>query len=130
VAATARSVVVEDNDESAALVRLLLEAEGFSVLRVTNAEDALLLAPQQALTLITLDLHLPGINGWAFLRRMRENSTLAHVPVVIVSGDPVNSLALNHGAAAMLQKPFGRAQLQASLANLGLGPTQQHVPSP
>src|SRR4030095_17006975 len=61
------ALVVEADDQSADLVRLLLEAESFTVLRAASAEAALLLAPQQSLSLITLDLQLPGINGWEFL---------------------------------------------------------------
>ncbi len=117
--------MVEDDDQAADLVRLLLEAEGFTVLRAASAEAALLMAPQQTLSLITLDLQLPGIDGWEFLQQIRENSTLARVPVVIVAGLPVTNLALAGGAAAVLQKPLSRAQLKASLASLGLQPTQE-----
>jgi CheY-like chemotaxis protein/two-component sensor histidine kinase len=121
------ALVVEDNDQSADLVRLLLEAEGFTVLRAASAETALLLAPQQDLSLITLDLQLPGINGWEFLLRIREVGNLAHVPVVIISGLPVTNLALTRGAAAVLEKPFSAAQLKATLARLGLNPAQEHT---
>jgi CheY-like chemotaxis protein len=116
------ALVVEDDDKSADLVRLLLEAEGFTVLRAASAEAALQMAPRQALSLITLDLQLPGINGWEFLQRIREIGALARVPVVIISGLPVGNLALSRGAAAVLEKPFGRAQLKAALAKLGLHP--------
>ncbi|HLX79632.1 MAG TPA: PAS domain S-box protein [Burkholderiales bacterium] len=124
------ALVVEDNDLAADLVRLLLEAEGFTVLRAASAEAALLMAPRQTLSLITLDLQLPGINGWAFLQKIRESSALAEVPVVIISGLPVSNLALNRGAAAVLEKPFGRAELKAALANLGLHPGTAYAPSP
>ena len=117
------ALVVEDNDQSADLVRLLLEAEGFTVLRAASAEDAFLLAPQQTLSLITLDLQLPGITGWEFLQQIRASSALADVPVVILSGLPVSKLAMTRGAAAVLEKPFSRAQLKASLDTLGLHPT-------
>jgi DNA-binding response OmpR family regulator len=120
------ALVVEDDDQSADLVRLLLEAESFTVLRASSAEAALLLAPQQPLSLITLDLQLPGINGWEFLARIREITSLAHVPVVIISALPVANLALTRGAAAVLEKPFSGAQLKASLAGLGLHPSQGH----
>jgi CheY-like chemotaxis protein len=69
---------------------------------------------------------LPGINGWEFLLRIREIGALAHVPVVIISGLPVTNLALTRGAAAVLEKPFSGAQLKASLAYLGLHPSQGH----
>ncbi|WP_240523412.1 PAS domain-containing hybrid sensor histidine kinase/response regulator [Polaromonas sp. AER18D-145] len=121
------ALVVEDDDLVADLVRLVLEAEGFTVLRVANAEDALLLAPQQTLSLITLDIQLPGIGGWEFLLQLRENSTLAHVPVVIISGVADSTMALTCGAAAVLQKPISHAQLKFSLANLGLQPAAERT---
>jgi|KBSSwiStaDraftv2_1062776.scaffolds.fasta_scaffold14368_3 PAS domain S-box-containing protein len=121
------ALVVEDNDQSADLVRLLLEVEGFTVLRAASAEAALLLAPQQELSLITLDLQLPGVNGWEFLHAMREIGNLADVPVVIISGLPVTKLALTRGAAAVLEKPFSAVQLKASLAHLGLDSPREHA---
>jgi CheY-like chemotaxis protein len=120
------ALVVEDDEKSAKLFRLLLEAEGFSVLWAADSEEALCIAPQHALSLITLDLQLPGIiNGWSFLRRLRDISALAQVPVIIISGQPVNELAADHGAAAMLQKPIRRAQLKTALSGLGLAPAGQ-----
>jgi len=121
------ALVVEDEDRAADLVRLLLEAEGFTVLRAASAEAALHMAPQQALSLITLDLQLPGIDGWEFLLRIRESKSLAQVPVVIISGHIDGNLTLTRGADAMLQKPISRAQLKASLSKLGLQAVQGHT---
>ena len=123
------ALVVEDDDLAADLVRLLLEAEGFTVLRAPSAEAALRMAPDQALSLITLDLQLPGIDGMEFLDRIRERVDLARVPVVIIAGVADSKLALVGGAAAVLQKPVSRAQLKASLSTLGLHPAQQHTHS-
>jgi PAS domain S-box-containing protein len=121
------ALVVEDDDQAADLARLLLEAEGFVVLRATSGESALTMAPEQPLSLITLDIQLPGIDGWEFLMRIGENSALAQVPVVIISGLADGNLALQRGAAAVLQKPISRVQLKASLANLGLHPTKERI---
>jgi PAS domain S-box-containing protein len=121
------ALVVEDNDQAAELARLLLEAEGFTVLRAASAEAALLMASQQVLSLITLDIRLPGIDGWAFLQRIREDNTLARVPVVIVAGVIDSGLALASGAAATLQKPISRAQLKGSLTALGLLAAPEHT---
>src|SRR5687767_9670756 len=114
------ALVVEDDDKSAELIGLLLQAEGFSVLRAVSAESGLAMAGQQPLSLIAVDLQLPGLNGWDFLRKLRENSALAGVPVVVTSGLEVANLGLRRGAAAVLQKPISRAQLKAALATLGL----------
>ncbi|MEC5213702.1 PAS domain S-box-containing protein [Polaromonas sp. CG_9.5] len=114
------ALVVEDDDLAADLIRLMLEAEGFTVLHAASAEAALVVASQQTLSLITLDIKLPGIDGWEFLLRIRESGTSAQVPVVIISGLTDSKMALIGGAAAVLQKPISRALLKASLANLGL----------
>jgi PAS domain S-box-containing protein len=121
------ALVVEDNDQAAELVQLILEGEGFRVLRAVSAEAALPMAQQQALSLITLDIELPGINGWEFLQILRDDSVLARVPVVIISGLSEGNLGLIHGATCVLQKPIGRAQLRLSLAELGLHPIQERI---
>jgi PAS domain S-box-containing protein len=118
------ALVVEDDDHAAELVRLLLEAEGFSVLRAASAEDGLAMATLQPLSLITIDLELPGIDGWEFLLRIREINALAHVPVVIIASLVDANMALASGAAAVLQKPINRTQLSASLVRLGLQPAK------
>jgi PAS domain S-box-containing protein len=122
------ALIVEDDDKAAELARLLLEAEGFKVLHASNAEDALLMARQQPLSLITLDILLPGIDGWEFLMRIREDRELAQVPVAVISivADASN-MALAGGAAAVLQKPISRAQLKAALASLGLVTANENV---
>ncbi|MDO8458959.1 MAG: response regulator, partial [Burkholderiaceae bacterium] len=121
------ALVVEDDQQAADLIRRLLEAEGLTVLHAASAEDALRLAAQQALSLVTLDLQLPGMGGWEFLLRLREISGAAQVPVVVVSGLADTTMALTGGAAAVLQKPVSRAQLNFSLANLGLHPAPERI---
>jgi PAS domain S-box-containing protein len=118
------ALVIEDDDRTAELIRLLLEAEGFLVLHTSSGEAALDIAPRQTLSLITLDINLPGIDGWEFLLAIRKNEALARVPVVVIAGLVDPHMALVGGAAGVLQKPISRAQLRASLANLGL----QHGP--
>ncbi|MEP7369809.1 MAG: response regulator, partial [Dermatophilaceae bacterium] len=119
------ALVVEDNDGAADLVRLLLEAEGFSVLRAATAETALEMAPQQPLSLITLDIGLPGKSGWEFLAGIRQNPVLGDIPVVIISGTSEGQLvALARGAADVLQKPISRSALKASLLGLGFNPVR------
>jgi CheY-like chemotaxis protein len=116
------ALVIEDDTKGAEVLRLLLEAEGFRVIVATSGEEGLEIAPQQNLSLITLDIRLPGIDGWGFLMRLHEISDLAAVPIVIIAGSTDVSLALTHGAAAVLEKPISRAALQKSLDALGLSP--------
>ena len=117
--------MVEDDDRAADLVRLLLEAEGFTVLRAASAEAACAGAAARC-SLITLDMQLPGMDGWEFLARIRETDALAHVPVVIIAGSVESNLALTRGAAAVLQKPISRAQLKARWPTSACMPSRAH----
>src|SRR5204862_4147461 len=79
------ALVVERDFKSADLIRVQLEAEGFKVLHAASAEAALVLAVQQPLSLITLDIMLPNMDGWEFLGRIKQVPALMHIPVVIIS---------------------------------------------
>jgi CheY-like chemotaxis protein len=116
------ALVVEDDDTAANLIRLLLVAEGIRVVRAATAEEALVLAAQQPLSLITLAIELPGMNGWDFLETIRRIASLSSVPVVVVAALDYGDMGLSRGAAAALQKPVSREQLRASLESLGLHP--------
>jgi PAS domain S-box-containing protein len=119
------ALVVEDDLKSAELIRVQLEAEGFQVLHATSGEAALVLAVQQPLALITLDIMLPTMDGWEFLSRLKQVSALSCIPVVIISivADRNKGFAL--GAAAVMQKPISRKELYDSLVELGLLPLSQ-----
>ena len=125
LAAAGTALVVEDDFESAELIRLQLQAEGFTVLHAASAEAALVFAVQQPLSLITLDIMLPNMDGWDFLGRLKQVPALMRIPVVIISivADRNKGFAL--GAAAILQKPMSRHELSASLVELGLLPVPQ-----
>jgi signal transduction histidine kinase/CheY-like chemotaxis protein len=116
------ALVVEDDLKSAELIRVQLEAEGFSVVHAASAEAALVLATEQSIALITLDILLPDLDGWAFLSRIKQMPALTNIPVVIISiaADPARGFAL--GASRVMQKPISRQDLYDSLMELGLLP--------
>jgi PAS domain S-box-containing protein len=119
------ALVIEDDEKSAELIRVQLEAEGFSVLHASTAEDALKLVVQHPLALITLDIMLPNMDGWEFLSRLKQVPDLGRIPVVIISivADRNKGFAL--GAAAVMQKPISRQELYESLVDLGLFPVSR-----
>jgi CheY-like chemotaxis protein len=77
------------------------------------------------LSLITLDIFLPNMDGWEFLAHIKQVPELSLVPVVIISivADRTRGFAL--GAAAVMQKPISRQELYESLVDLGLFPVSQ-----
>jgi PAS domain S-box-containing protein len=116
------ALVLGTNLDSAELISAQLQAQGFNVFQARSAEAALGVARHQPLTLITLEVMLPDMDGWEFLDRIKQVPELRHVPVVLrtIAADLSRSLIL--GAALVMQKPISRADLYAALLALGLFP--------
>ena len=114
------ALVVETDPKSAELIRLLLESDGFRVITVASGEDALDIARSVPLSLITLDVHLPGMDGWKFLLKLQDSLGQESAPVIVIGGRTDMGMALSRGAAAVLEKPLQPAELQTSLTLLGL----------
>src|SRR5207237_5961224 len=55
---------------------------------------------------LTLDIHLPDIDGWRVLERLKKDPTTRHVPVCVVSTDDARDRALASGALAFVAKPI------------------------
>ena len=99
-------LVVEDNLELAALLCDFLKAEGYSVQNCTDGENALTTFAAEGARLVILDVMLPGLDGFAVCRKIREN---ANTPIIIVSAktekdDKLNGLIL--GADDYIEKPY------------------------
>lgn len=121
------ALVIEDDERAATLMQLQLETQGFVVRHVHSAEAALALGDELVPDLITLDIVLPGMDGWAFLRRVKATQRWAQVPVVVVSVQPDGLLAQSLGASLALQKPIRFEELQMGLSRLGLKPGAHDV---
>jgi len=113
-------LVLEDDDRAADLIRLQLESDHCRVTRAATAEIALaILADGAPPDLITLDILLPGMDGWEFLTTLKANKKLTHIPVVILSIVADSNRGLSLGAAQVLQKPVSADDLQTALNKLG-----------
>lgn len=117
------ALVIEHNTQAAALMQTQLNNAGFRVRHVSSAEEALNLALTVRPDLITLEVQLPGLDGWELLSRLKNLSGWAHIPVVVVSVDAGQEVALSLGASAVLHKPVSRAALTQELELLGFKPT-------
>jgi PAS domain S-box-containing protein len=116
------ALVVESNLRSAELIRVQLEAEGFAVVQARTAAEAMVIAQREPLALITLDIMMRDVDGWAFLEELKATPGVSAVPVIIVSilADRTRGFAL--GAAAVMQSPVSRQELFDTLVALGLAP--------
>ena len=86
---TARRVlVVDDDDDFRVLIRSQLSNAGYEVFDARDAASAMQIARTMRPDVITVDLLMPGLDGWEFIERLRSEEPLARIPVVVVSGVP------------------------------------------
>jgi len=120
--AGARLVVVEDNRPSAELVQALLARSGLpGVEAVADPREFLQRLPQLAPHLVLLDLHMPGLDGYEVLERLRRDFGPADLPVLVLTADTTRDAtrrALELGANDFLTKPLDATELVLRVRNL------------
>jgi CheY-like chemotaxis protein len=113
-----RVLVVEDDPTAYETIAGHLAASGYIPVRAHDAPEALHLAEVLQPAAITLDIILPGEDGWDVLRKLKERSETADIPVVVVSMLDNRELAVTLGAAEYLVKPVDGERLIAILCDL------------
>jgi CheY-like chemotaxis protein len=111
-------LAIDDNADALRLTRRCLEGTRYVYCGARDADEALKLAVLVRPHAITLDIMMPGVDGWRLLGRLRAHPQLVGVPIFVCSILPQSELALSLGAAAFLQKPFTRQALLATLDRL------------
>jgi FixJ family two-component response regulator len=111
--------VVDDDDAIRDSLRMLLEAEGFTVVDFATGAEFLRIARPDGHCCIVLDVNMPGMSGLELLDRIHGGNTL--IPVVLMTGrpGPATAKAAARAGAVLLEKPFkGRELLDAIEENL------------
>jgi CheY-like chemotaxis protein len=103
----ARILVVDDDAPIRLLMRTVLREYGFDSVDAAGGEQAIALARQTTPDLILLDRNMPGMSGDETLRALRAEPNLSDVPVLILSGAPMEPDELRDlGANGAVLKPF------------------------
>ncbi len=111
-------LVIEDDSEFASqIAEQLRDQGGYRVHIAHTGHEAMVYLNDRdrRVDLITLDLRLPDLNGFAILDRLKENKSLRHIPVVIVSVIKPGKDTMHLGADAYLPKPIAPGQLLHTL---------------
>ena len=111
----ARVLIIEDEPELGELVQLYLSKDGIDSDIALSGETGFDLMSDRAYDLITLDINLPGMDGFEFLQNLRQKSD---VPVLVLSareGDEDIVLSLGLGADEFVNKPFSPKVLVARI---------------
>lgn len=108
-------LVIEDEEKIARFIELELMHEGYAVIKAQDGRTGLSLAEKGGLSLVLLDVMLPGLNGFEVLRRLRKTSD---VPVIMLTArDAVMDkvAGLDGGADDYITKPFAIEELLARI---------------
>jgi CheY-like chemotaxis protein len=120
-------LVIDDDPDARDLMRRFLAREGFDTITAADAGEGLRLARQFRPTLITLDVVMPRMDGWAVLRELKADPALAAIPVVMLSILDEQEKGFALGAADYLTKAFDRDRLRSVLKAHRIGKPGAHV---
>jgi signal transduction histidine kinase/DNA-binding response OmpR family regulator len=108
-------LVIDDDPTVRELLQRSLTKEGIRVVCAAGGEEGLRLAKELHPTAITLDVMMPGMDGWAVLTALKADAELADIPVIMLTIVSDKNLGYALGAADYLTKPVDRDRLAAIL---------------
>jgi signal transduction histidine kinase/DNA-binding response OmpR family regulator len=119
-----RVLVVEDDAHAYELIASALGAAGYDAVRARHGEEALKLARESHPIAVTLDLVLPGVDGWEVLKKLKSEAATRNIPVVIISMVDNRDLGVALGADDYFVKPVDRDRLIERVREI----TDKHAP--
>ena len=110
-------LVVDDDPTILATVSEVLDMEGFAVVTAANGAEALAAVDQRQPSLVLLDMRMPVLDGWGFMRAVRERGLTLTVVVMTAAAD-ARRWGREIGAQAVLAKPFDIDELVRAVQRL------------
>lgn len=110
----ARVLVVDDDNAVRSVLQLILRRAGYDVTLAGNGLEALEVMRSGGTDLVLLDIEMPGMNGLEFCEHLRSNPAWLKVPVIMMTGRPVEGIpekVAQAGALELVTKPFDRTTL-------------------
>lgn len=126
--ANAATVLVIDDEPSARdVITRMLVKDGYRVVTAANGAEGLRIAAEVAPDVITLDIMMPGMDGWAVLSKLKADPVLAAIPVVVATIIDDRNLSVSLGAAGYITKPIDREHLSEVVRRVRSTPGLKNV---
>ncbi|MBE9563020.1 MAG: response regulator, partial [Proteobacteria bacterium] len=104
-------LVIDDDETVRKLLDAYLSKIGYRVVGASSGPEGLELAKKLCPDAITLDVMMPGMDGWEVLSALKTEPTLSHIPVIMLTMTDDQDIGYSLGAAEYLTKPISRTQL-------------------
>jgi PAS domain S-box-containing protein len=104
-------LVIDDDETVRELLDIYLSKVGYQVVAAASGPEGLELAQKIQPDAITLDVMMPGMDGWEVLSKLKADPKLAHIPVIMLTMTEDKEIGYSLGAAEYLTKPITRSQL-------------------
>jgi len=114
-------LIVEDDPPASELLARQLQRAGFRTAIVRNGKDVVSKARQLKPAAITLDILLPGLDGWEVLTRLKHDETTSSIPVIVISVVDNPDLGIALGAVDYFVKPVPAKELISRLRRFNFG---------
>jgi PAS domain S-box-containing protein len=114
-------LVVDDEQSARELLTRSLELEGCEVKAARDGKEGLKMAADLSPDLITLDIMMPGMDGWTVLRKIKADRNLKDIPVLMVSMIGDRGMSYELGAVDSIQKPVDRKKLRGVVEKYAKG---------
>ncbi|MEH2273573.1 MAG: response regulator [Nostoc sp.] len=111
-------LIIEDDDKFARILLDMAREQGFKTIVALQSKQGLALAQQFKPDAIMLDIHMPEMDGWTVLDRLKHKPDTRHIPVHILSVDERQQRGLQLGAITYLQKPVSPEALTQVLTEI------------
>ena len=111
-------LAIDDEFESQEILKTYLKTEGYEVIQAYSGMEAKVLAGKYRPFAITLDIIMPGRDGWQILEELKSDPTTEDIPVICISILDNRELGLSLGAVEHLTKPVEKDQLIRELNRL------------
>jgi CheY-like chemotaxis protein len=108
---SATVLVIDDDPWTRELMQRFLDQQGLQMVGAASGEEGLKLAKELRPAVITLDVLMPGMDGWAVLATLKAEPALASIPVIMVTFVDDKNMGFALGANDFLTKPINRAHL-------------------
>jgi PAS domain S-box-containing protein len=123
-------LVIDDDRVFRELLHRFLEKDGFRVIMASDGTEGLRLAREHRPALVTLDIVIPGLDGWGVLKGLKADRDLAGIPVMMIT--IVDNPGLGHslGAVEYFTKPIDWRRLATALAKYRAAPARRAAGAP